>query len=74
MENNNVFLGKPSFNTAIYILDENLNHVAPGEKGDIYIGGVQVSRGYTDSVKTANNFIPDLYATSPVWECIGQGT
>ena len=51
--------GKPSIgsaiaNTQIYLLNEELQPVAPGETGEIYIGGSSVARGYRNQ--------PDLTA------------
>ncbi|WP_200976154.1 amino acid adenylation domain-containing protein [Echinicola sp. 20G] len=39
-------IGSPIHNTSIYILDNNLNLLSPGQKGEIVIGGTGVSKGY----------------------------
>ncbi|MES9782256.1 MULTISPECIES: non-ribosomal peptide synthetase [Bacillus cereus group] len=47
----------------IYVLDENLNQVAKGVIGELYIGGIGVGRGYLeDPIKTASAFLPDIFA------------
>lgn len=39
-------IGFPINNVKVYILDGNMKPVCPGEAGELYIGGVGVSRGY----------------------------
>ena len=46
-----VTIGKPVFNTKIHILNRNLNQVPIGFKGDIYISGIGVTRGYFNNEK-----------------------
>lgn len=51
-------IGKALPNSVIYILDENGEPVKKGEKGEIYIGGGGVARGYwNDSELTQQHFI-----------------
>ena len=39
-------IGKPIGNADIFLLDENMNEVPSGNVGEIYIGGINVSKGY----------------------------
>jgi amino acid adenylation domain-containing protein len=51
-------IGKPISNVQIYILDENLQGVPDGVRGEIYIGGAGVGRGYLNAPDlTAAKFI-----------------
>jgi non-ribosomal peptide synthetase-like protein len=53
-----VSIGKPLPGYTIYVLDENLQPVAPGESGELFIGGAGVGRGYMNSkVLTEERFI-----------------
>ncbi|RKH28704.1 amino acid adenylation domain-containing protein [Corallococcus sp. CA041A] len=59
-------IGRPVDNTQIRILDAEFQPVPQGAAGELYIGGVQVGRGYLARPSlTAERFIPDPYATVP---------
>ena len=60
-----VSIGKPIANTQVYLLDSDLSRVAPGEIGELFIGGDGVARGYWQRPElTAERFltIPALAA------------
>ncbi len=61
-------IGHPVANTTIRLLDTQLRPVAQGVEGDLYIGGVQLARGYLNRAElTEQRFIvvdgERLYAT-----------
>ncbi|HEX5085918.1 MAG TPA: amino acid adenylation domain-containing protein [Blastocatellia bacterium] len=59
-------IGLPIINTQLYILDENLDVAPRGCRGELYVGGDGVGRGYLhDGGRTAEVFIPDHLSGSP---------
>lgn len=55
-------IGKPTANTQCYILNENLEPVAYGQKGDLFLGGVQLAQGYINNQElTDEKFRPSPF-------------
>jgi amino acid adenylation domain-containing protein len=53
-----ITVGRPIINTQVYILDQHRNPVPIGVRGEIYIGGDGLSRGYLNNPElTAQKFI-----------------
>ena len=65
-DDNYISIGKPVYNTQIYILDKYLNPVPAGIPGELFIGGVDVAKGYLNNPElTESKFIPDIFSKKP---------
>jgi amino acid adenylation domain-containing protein len=59
-------LGKPLPGSEVYLLDGEGRPVAPGEKGELCIGGRGVARGYLNRRElTAEKFVADPFGAGP---------
>ncbi|MCU1338102.1 MAG: amino acid adenylation [Bryobacterales bacterium] len=59
-------IGQACHGETLLVLDDQMNPAAPGEVGDLYIGGAGLSPGYwQDPEKTAEVFRPNPYGSSP---------
>jgi amino acid adenylation domain-containing protein len=58
-------IGQAINNYEVYVLDRNLQEVASGTMGELYISGIGLARGYlNDPRSTADRFIPSPFGTA----------
>ena len=61
-----VTIGRPIANTRVHLLDKHFRPVPIGIPGELFIGGVCVTRGYLDRpALTAERFVPDPFSGEP---------
>ncbi|MDR2216114.1 MAG: amino acid adenylation domain-containing protein [Nevskiaceae bacterium] len=63
---NKISIGRPIDNTQVWVLDESGNACAPGQEGELCIGGDGVATGYFNRPElTAERFIADPFSSTP---------
>ena len=68
-------IGKPISNTELYVLDGAQELVPVGVKGELYLGGANLARGYLGRAGlTAEKFVPHPYGEKPEGGCIARAT
>ncbi len=59
-------IGRPVANTQAYVLDQHLQPLPAGARGELYLGGAGISRGCLgDPGLTAEKFLPDPFNSEP---------
>ncbi|MFF6785557.1 amino acid adenylation domain-containing protein [Streptomyces sp. NPDC012510] len=58
-------VGRPLPGTVVHVLDDDLQPVAPGRRGEIYISGPGVAHGYLGDAADRSGFLPDPRAEQP---------
>ncbi|HEX4495130.1 MAG TPA: amino acid adenylation domain-containing protein, partial [Thermoanaerobaculia bacterium] len=66
LEGFSVPIGRPVANTQVHVLDAGMHPVPLGVTGELFLGGVQVGRGYLGKPElTAERFVPDPCSAGP---------
>lgn len=65
--NGKVPIGNPVENTVIYLLDKDLEIVAAGEVGELYVGGRHIAAGYVNG-RDAFRFIESPHTVDPEYK------
>lgn len=59
-------IGVPIGDLQVYVLDDSMQPVAPGMKGEMYVGGAGLARGYLNRPElTAARFVPNPFTKKP---------
>ncbi len=62
-----ISIGSPVANTSYLVLDPDRRPVTPGEIGELYIGGIQLARGYLHQPElTEERFVGQPTCSAPV--------